>query len=132
MKKRKFYFIFLIIAIMILSSCGSQPEQPASNSVIILSVEEAEEILRSHFNNFDEPLSYLIEYDKFDGDIRLYCFSFPGDVSTLEFVNSITGEITQEPVPWLEEMMRQFQENENANKAETLLDTFIREREISY
>lgn len=125
--KKNFYFILLIIAVMTLSSCGGQPEQSTS-----LSVEEAEEILRSHFDNFDEPLSYLTEYDKFDGDIRLYCFSFPGDVSTLEFVNSITGEITQESVPWLEEMMRQFQENENANKAETLLDTFIREREISY
>ena len=80
----------------------------------ILSVEEAEDILRKHFNS-DEPLEHLSEYDKLVDGVKLYCFAFPGDVAEVDFVNSVTGEITQEPVSWLDAMQEHWAQGQESS-----------------
>jgi len=93
----------------------SAPTQSTTEQAI-LTVEEAKDILRRHYDS-DEPIEHLSEYDKLVDGVKLYCFAFPGDVFELEFVNSVTGELTQESVPWLDEMLEHWEQGQGSNES---------------
>ena len=83
-------------------------EEVEQEEVKILSMEEALEIIRNHFDDIDKWYEHQPEHDKVVDGVMLYCFLFTaGDAANFEYVNSVTGEITQEPTPWFEEMMQQ-------------------------